>query len=260
MTTNAIVNYHLRTEEKQAFRFDVDGIIGNLVSPELAPTDILVKDLRQETHSVEFDRDGIVFAHAPSQIQNFEDGLDWQAHYDAELCALLTEQIGAKEVIVFDHTVRIDDPDATRKPARNVHTDYSRAGAEQRLIDIVGAGRAHDFHNSGFGFVNVWRPIEHVITASPLGFIRPTSMKANDWMAIDLIYPDRLGEILGVARNPDHEWFYLSRMTPDEAVIFNIFDNEKRPCIAHSALDIKVDEGVRGPRKSIESRTLVRYA
>ncbi|MFK7963833.1 MAG: CmcJ/NvfI family oxidoreductase [Burkholderiaceae bacterium] len=259
MTTNATVNYHLRTEAKQAFHFDVDGINGNLVSPELVPTDILVRDLRKDGLSVEFDRDGIVFTHAPSRIKDFDDGPDWQARYEAELCDLLTEQVGAEEVIVFDHTVRIDDLDATRKPARNVHTDYSRAGAEQRLIDIVGADRARDFHNSGFGFVNVWRPIEHVITTSPLGFIRPATIEADDWMTIDLIYPDRRGEILGVAANPDHEWFYLSRMTPDEVVIFNIFDNERRPCVAHSALDTEVDSDCRSRRKSIESRTLVRY-
>jgi len=84
-------------------------------------------------------------------------------------------------------------------------------------------------------------------------------MSPDDWMDIGLVYPDRIGQILGVAANPAHEWFYLSKMNPNEAVIFNIYDNSGRPHLAHSALDLPGDEDARVPRKSIESRTLVRY-
>lgn len=76
---------------------------------------------------------------------------------------------------------------------------------------------------------------------------------------LDLIYPDRQGQILGLARNPEHEWLYQSRMTPDEVAFFNIYDNRGRPSIAHSALDMVEDQCVTSIRKSIESRTLVRY-
>ena len=85
-------------------------------------------------------------------------------------------------------------------------------------------------------------------------------MAQHDWMDIGLVYPDRHGQILGVAANPGHEWFYKSEMTPDEAIVFNIYDNRGRPHLAHSALDRPGDAQVKIPRKSIESRTLVRYA
>ena len=35
MSMRAIVNYHIKSPDQQAFKFDVDGIIGNLVSSEL---------------------------------------------------------------------------------------------------------------------------------------------------------------------------------------------------------------------------------
>lgn len=259
MQTTATVNYHVRSDELQAFRFEVDGIIGNLVSPELVPTQVVVQDLRNESRAVDFDTDGITFAKSPTQVREFDNSSDWETAYNDELRSLLKDQIGAQEVIVFDHTVRVDDPSADRKPARNVHNDYSEAGAEQRLIDLVGEERAKDFRTGAFGFVNVWRPIEHKIFSSPLGFIRPSSMTPEDWMTIELVYPDRLGQILGVAANKDHEWFYLSEMTPDEVAIFNIYDNTGRSYLAHSALDMKSDAHTTAPRKSIESRTLVRY-
>ncbi len=257
---DASVNYHVKKSEPQNFEFDVDRIIGNLVSPELVTTQVKVADVRLAEFEPDFAHDGLAFLKRPSAVQDFESDDSWREVYDAELSELLKSQIGAEEVIVFDHTVRIDAPDAARRPARNVHNDYSRVGAEERLIDLVGEARAEQFHKAGYGFVNVWRPVGRVITTSPLGFIRPSSVQRDDWMDIGLVYPDRFGQILGVAANDDHEWFYQSAMTPDEIAVFNIYDNQGRPQLAHSALDLPGDANARHPRKSIESRTLVRYS
>lgn len=259
MSGNATVNYHVKSSAPQAFHFDVDGIIGNLISPELVETEVNVNDLRGNLSAVDFDKDGITYKTHQSKIQDFDHSNGWQPAYNDELSSILKGHIAAKDVIIFDHTVRIDDPNAARKPARNVHNDYSKEGAEQRLIDLIGAANAATYKDGHYGFVNVWRPIRHTIKTSPLGFIRPSSMMPNDWMDIDLVYPDRLGRILGVAASEKHDWFYLSDMTPDELAIFNIYDNRNRPHLAHSALDM--DNTLKGqtPRMSIESRTLVRY-
>ena len=259
MRETATVNYHLKSDATQAFRFDVDGVIGNLESPPLQPTRVAVVDLRTGGPRVDFEHDGITFARQPTAVADFERARDWEAAYNNELAALLEAEIGARDVIVFDHTVRIDDPDAARRPARNVHNDYSAAGARQRVVDLVGSDLARDYEAGHYGFVNIWRPIEAPVVSSPLGFIRPGSVRHDDWMTIDLIYPDRIGQILGVAANDTHEWFYLSGMTPDEAAIFNIFDNRGRPFLGHSALDMETPAPARMLRKSIESRTLVRY-
>lgn len=265
MNVKASVNYHIKSHEPQAFLFDVDGIAGNLIAPALVETEIDVQDIRGKACNVNFKDDGILFVEHMSSITHFDnDNDDWQAQYDEEIITLLTHNINAQEVIVFDHTIRVDNVKSERKPARNVHNDYSPKGANQRLIDLLGRQGASEFQKGSFGFVNVWRPIEHTITRSPLGFIRPSSMRTDDWMAIELVYPDRMGQILGVASNPNHEWFYQSNMQVNETIIFNIYDNSGRPHLAHSALDINecdIDgqNGSLHPRKSIETRTLVRY-
>ena len=64
---------------------------------------------------------------------------------------------------------------------------------------------------------------------------------------------------MGLVGSKRHAWLYQSRMTPDEVVFFNIYDNRGLPSIAHSALDMVEDPTVTTVRKSIESRTLVRY-
>lgn len=85
------------------------------------------------------------------------------------------------------------------------------------------------------------------------------SVKPEDWILIDLIYPDRRGHILGLAASGQHEWVYQSKMTPDEVAFFNIYDNRDLPSVAHSAIDMVEDPAVTTIRRSIESRTLVRY-
>lgn len=259
MQATATVNYHIKSSEKQAFEFDADGIMGNLISPELVPSKVMVEDLRDTSDSAEFSTDGITFQHHKSEIQSYDDATNWQDVYDEEIKNLLKATIGAKEITVFDHTIRIDDPHSDRKPARNVHNDYSEAAAKQRLIDIVGQENAQKYSHGHYGFVNIWRPVENTIFTSPLGFIRPSSMHENDWVNIELIYPDRIGQILGVTFNEQHEWIYMPHMTPDEIAIFNIYDNKGLPSLGHSALDMEQNENVSVPRKSIESRTLVLY-
>ena len=172
---------------------------------------------------------------------------------------MLRAKLGAQDVVVFDHTVREDDPNSDRKPARNVHSDYSAEGAQKRLVDILGQDRAAEWAKGHYAFINVWRPVGAPINSAPLGFVRPTSVQPEDWIMIDLIYPDRRGHIMGLAANQAHKWVYQSKMTPDEVAFFNIYDSDGLPSVGHSAIDLIQDESINSIRKSIESRTLVRY-
>ncbi|WP_171098068.1 CmcJ/NvfI family oxidoreductase [Ruegeria sp. HKCCD7255] len=258
MTRKAIVNYHVHKSYRQAFELDAGGVVGKLISPELAATSVVLTDNRTTTAPISFACDAVEITALETQVSDFA-GDSWAPIYDTELKAMLQDRLGAREVVVFDHTVRTDDPDATRKPARNVHSDYSKGGAEQRLVDLLGAEVAAEWAQGHYAFVNVWRPVDHPINSAPLGFVRPSSVDPSDWLLLDLIYPDRKGQIMGLVGNPKHEWIYQSKMTPDEVAIFNIYDNQGLPSIAHSALDMVEDSNITTIRKSVESRTLVRY-
>ncbi|WP_420586170.1 CmcJ/NvfI family oxidoreductase [Ruegeria sp.] len=258
MTRTATVNYHVHKPFRQAFELDAGGIAGNLISPELVATAVSLADNRATTDIVTFGSDAVEFIPLETKVRDFT-GEAWKATYDAELTAMLLSRLGVREVVVFDHTVRVDDPNATRKPARNVHSDYSKGGAEQRLVDLLGPEAAAEWAQGHYAFVNVWRPVGHPINSAPLGFVRPSSVDPSDWILLDLIYPDRKGQIMGLVGNPRHEWIYQSKMTPDEVAIFNIFDNQGLPSIAHGALDMVEDPSITTIRRSIESRTLVRY-
>lgn len=259
MTMTATVNYHIHKPERQAFELDAGGIVGNLISPELVAREISVLDVRVADIDISFERTSVEFAAFETDVDVLDDDRTWQPIYEADIKSFLKSNLDIEDVVIFDHTVRIDDDASDRKPARNVHSDYSIAGAQQRLIDLLGKELAAEWAAGHYAFINVWRPVEAEINSSPLGFILPSSVDEKDWILLDLIYPDRRGQILGLAENPAHEWVYRSRMTQHEAAFFNIFDNLGLPSIAHSALDRIENPEIHTVRKSIESRTLVRY-
>ncbi|MEM7291893.1 MAG: CmcJ/NvfI family oxidoreductase [Pseudomonadota bacterium] len=259
MREMATVNYHVHSAETQAFHVDVDGKDGKLIMPEFAPTHVQVEDVRRRLNNIDFESHGVTFAHHESRITEFQSADRWREVYNEELRLLLKDRINAKEVIVFDHTVRVDDLQAERRPARHVHNDFSAKSAKQCLVETLGAELAREYDEGHYAFVNVWRPVEKPVHSAPLAFIRPDSMSAQDWMTIELYYPDRTGQVLGVARNEEHDWFYLSAMSPNEVAIFNTFDNQGGPVGGHSALDVVSPNGADQVRKSVESRTLVLY-
>lgn len=254
------VNYHVHKPHRQAFHIDAGGVAGEMIWPEVARTEITVKDVRAGEASVGFAKDSLSFVTRPTAVTDFGDDTDWQTTYDAELRQLLRDEVAATEVIIFDHTLRVDDLHSDRKPARNVHSDYSPDGAHQRLIDLLGPDRAAEWSAGHYAFINVWRPVGAPINSAPLGFLRPTSVPQEDWLLLDLIYPDRKGQIMGIVGGAGHDWLYRSKMTPNEVAVFNIYENRGRPSIAHSAIDLTEDETVTTLRRSLESRTLVRYA
>lgn len=215
--------------------------------------------MRTTDINISFEKESVEFAAFHTDVDVLNDNLEWQPKYEAGIERFLKGRLDIDEVIIFDHTLRIDDEASDRKPARNVHSDYSIEGAQQRLVDLVGESQAAEWMSGHYAFINVWRPVGAEINSSPLGFILPDSVDEPDWILLDLIYPERRGQILGLAANPAHQWVYRSRMTPDELAFFNIFDNRGLQSIAHSALDMVEDPLKNTVRKSIESRTLVRY-
>ncbi len=259
MTATATVNYHIHKPERQAFELDAGGIVGKLVSPELSPTKISVLDVRPADRNPLFEQASVEFGAFQTNVNVLNNEVEWQSGYETDIKRFLKARLAIDEIVIFDHTVRIDDEASDRKPARNVHSDYSSDGAQQRLIDLLGEAQAAEWAAGHYAFINVWRPVEAEIKSSPLGFILPESVDEKDWILLDLIYPERQGQILGLAANPAHQWIYRSKMTPDEVAFFNIFDNRGLPSVPHSALDMTDNPTIRAVRKSIESRTLVRY-
>jgi hypothetical protein len=107
--------------------------------------------------------------------------------------------------------------------------------------------------------INVWRPIRTVLR-DPLAVAEAHSVPDSDLVPTALIYANRQGETYQVRHNPAHQWFYKSRLGPEEVLLIKCFDSKidgRARRVPHTAFeDPDVPEGTPA-RQSIEVRALV---
>ena len=181
------------------------------------------------------------------------------------MAALLKQATGASQVLIFDHNVRKDvsgenDKIRYRTPVKRVHNDYTAKSGPQRLIDLLGPEQAAALRGKRFAIVNVWRPIQGPLESAPLALADAESVADEDFVATDLVYPDRVGEIYYGAHRPSHRWFYFPRMERDEALLIKGYDSledGRARFVLHTSFQDPSAPAERLPRHSIEVRSLL---
>jgi hypothetical protein len=216
------------------------------------------------------DQEGFAMADYNTSVKDFYDDEEVLRVYFPEAEQFVKEQTGAVRVIVFDHVVRNagrSQPGVNniREPGKRVHNDYTANSGYSRgrwVLNRVGETDPDALLQRRFGIVNVWRAIADPIQESPLAVSDGRSVAPEDWIASDLVYPDRVGETYGVTYNPRHEWVYFPQMHRDEALLIRCFDSAedgRTRFSAHAAFDDPISPVDAPPRESIELRTLVFY-
>lgn len=238
-------------------RIDVDGIVGNRIDPPYRSVEIDLDDARTDPPRWTDDRLCFVSHHCePLEAARFEDQ---RTRYEAELHSLLWTQLGADQVFVFDHTLRAEDSGA-RPPSYHVHCDYNARSAQKRLVALRGEAEARRWAGDRFAIVNVWRPLSHPVSRAPIGFVRPASVSSSDWLDVDIVFADRVGQVRGLRHNPGHRWVLWPTMALDEAAVFATYANVGVDGVAHAAVELLDPPTDAPPRRSIESRAFVRWA
>lgn len=213
------------------------------------------------------DDQGFCFGHGETAISNFLDSEEVRAVYYPEVERLMKEITGAEKVVVFDHNVRCrpmakEGVKGVREPVKYAHNDYTLKSGPQRVRDLLEPAEAEERLKHRFAIINLWRPIKGPVEESPLGVCDARSMVMPDFVATDLLYRDRTGEVYSVAYNPDHLWFYFPRMQRDEVLLLKCYDSAadgRARFTAHSAFADPTSPPDAAPRESIEARTLVFY-
>jgi muconolactone delta-isomerase len=166
--------------------------------------------------------------------------------------------------VVFDHTLRrradgVQDRTAglPRQPATRVHVDQTVASGPQRVRDILGEA-AEPLLARRAAIINVWRPVRHVARDWPLAVADARSVRREDLIASDLVFPHRRGEIYQLAHHPDQRWFYVPDLGTEEAILIKCWDSD--PDVArfapHTAFEDPATPAGTPPRESIEFRTI----
>ena len=259
----APLKYRVRVDQKPA----VDA-----ATPELDESfewhTVSIADGRPVVDRLSLDVEGFELRAHDTGVSSFYDDDEIRTIYYPEAERLVKAATGASRVIIFDHTVRIEDQArrderAVRGPVHIVHNDYTERSGPRRVRDLLDPDDAESFLRHRFAIVNVWRSIGAPIETTPLAIADAQSIAPEDLIATDLVRPDRIGEIYQVAHGPNHRWFYFPRMRRDEALLLKCYDsaiNGPARFTAHTAFDDPTAPDNAAPRESIEVRTLISYA
>jgi len=71
----------------------------------------------------------------------------------------------------------------------------------------------------------LWRALTGPHQDRPLALLDNRSFSQQDLVGADVVFPHYCDEGYEVRYKPTHRWFYKSRMTPDEALMFKLYDS-----------------------------------
>jgi hypothetical protein len=235
---------------------------------EFRSVPVAVADARSLSEPPTLDREGFALVEHATRLADFYDSAAVERVYYREIVELLKRATGAAEVHVFDHTLRLEDEakrrvHGTRLPVSVVHNDYTEHSGPQRVRDVLAPETAERLLAGRFAMVNVWRSFGASAERFPLAAADGRTVLPADYIAVDLVYPDRTGEVYYNAHSDGQRWFYFSRMQRNEAMLLKCFDSARdgrTRYTAHTGFANPHAPADTPPRESIEVRTLLYFA
>ena len=214
------------------------------------------------------DKEGFSLHSFNTEFEKWEDDELTRAKFYPEVVEFLKKTTGAREVLVFDHTIRtkanqakaLTDQTNTsqRAPVMLVHCDYTAESGPIRVRQLL-PDDAEERLQRRVAFFNVWKPIRNVVEERPLAMCDCTSAPSDDFFKLYLRYRDRTGENYVMRHNDKHKWWYFPKMTPEQVIVLKTYESEedgRAKFVGHSAFeDPETPENAR-VRESVEIRTI----
>ena len=238
---------------------------GGRVGVAFDPHDVTIHDARELVAGFDLDREGVVLLDHRTAVKDFFDDAEVLSVYYPEVEAIVKAATGADKVVVFDHTIRIDDEARqaalkVRGPVLNMHNDFAEISALRRVRDLLPPDEAEARLEKRYGSINVWRSINGPVQTRPLVVCDARSIDDRDWIPLERHYADRVGVTLNLRYNPGHRWYYFPGLDEDEAVLFKNYDSrtgDTARFTAHGSFHHPETRADATPRESIEVRTLM---
>ena len=189
-----------------------------------------------------------------------------QEKFYPEVVEFLKKTVGAKRVLVFDHTIRTtrnahkkltqETNTSQRTPVSLVHCDYTAESGPLRVKQLL-QDEAEDLLSRRVAFLNVWKPLNKV-EENPLAMCDVESSPENDFFKLYLRYRDRTGENYVMRHNSAHKWYYFPEMTPDKVILLKTYDSDRSRAqfVGHSAFKDPTSKPDAPIRESVEIRTI----
>jgi hypothetical protein len=76
---------------------------------------------------------------------------------------------------------------------------------------------------------SIWRPLIDVVHDAPLALCDRRTVQRSDYLEVDKIHDDYLGENNYLQYNEAQRWFYKSDQRKDEPTVFLTWDSQVNP-------------------------------
>ena len=264
----APMTFTVLSREKPQVVMSVNPAEPNKRTGELHSVPVAITNARALPAPPTLDREGFAIVRHETEVADFYDPSAIEEFYYPEVVRLLQAVSGAAEVHIFDHTLRVEDEakrraHGTRLPVSVVHNDYTEWSGPQRVRDVLTPEKDERFLAHRFTMVNVWRSFGASAERFPLAVADGRTVPPADFIAVDIVYPDRTGEIYQIAHSARQRWYYFSDMQSNEALLLKCFDSAtdgRTRYTAHSGFINPRAPADTPPRESIEVRTLLSFA
>ena len=252
-TTRANLKY-LLDSPKINRRFVSSGVEVNTGS--YGPYETAIRDGRDIKDHFTFDRHGFRLLDAPSSVVDFENKAEVEAKYQNEVRDYVQRAFGADFVVTLNWMVRtsgeIPKPKESEEPYRHyggvqppageVHVDTEPSRQLAAAQHLYQKERPDGPGFKRFIISSFWRAYSPPPQNCPLAVCDAQSVKDDEGVPNVLWVVDKIPEgddmfadmddekQLAAAvfqHSPDHRWWYFSKMTRDEALLFKFHDSER---------------------------------
>ncbi|KAK4495507.1 hypothetical protein PRZ48_013839 [Zasmidium cellare] len=249
------------------FYEDPNGL--NIHEPGDDPQTMSVHNGWDRAKEFDVDRNGFAVKDFPSSFDHTEKWRDEELvrkDFYPEVVEFLKKELGAKRVLVFDHTIRTkgnqnkkltqETNTSQRAPVRLVHCDYTSESGPVRVKQLL-PDEADDLLSRRTAFINVWKPINKV-EENPLAMCDVHSAPPEDFFKLYLRYRDRTGENYVMRHSNGHKWWYFPDMVPEQTILLKTYDSDKQRAqfVGHSAFEDPTSKPDAPFRESCEIRTI----
>jgi hypothetical protein len=213
------------------------------------------------------DREGFELRGFENAFDRFEDAGAVLTEFYGPVAEFVRGAVGAKRVIVFDHTIRskvnaeqqtAEHSTTQRAPVMVVHCDYTPVSGPMRVRQLLG-DEAEELLKRRVAFYNAWKPLKRRVEEKPLTMCDVTSAAPDDMLKMALRYRERDGEIFVMRHAATHRWWYFPRMEPEHVLLLKTYESEtdgRARFLGHSAFDDPNTVPDAPTRESVEIRTM----
>jgi len=231
------------------------------------PHEVVVHDGWDRAKSFSLDREGFALREFHSPFDEWDDDDAIRAKFYGDVEKFVRQQVGAKRVMIFDHTIRAqsnlaqtraEHSTSRRAPVMNIHCDYTRNSGPLRVHQLL-PNEADELLKHRVAFYNFWKPLRRAVEELPLAMCDVTTSREDEFITMKLRYRDRDGEIFVMRYSPQHRWWYFPRMTSDHVILLKTYDSEtdgRARFVGHSAFEDPNTPPNAPMRESIEIRTM----